>query len=191
MSPSPKAPGNRTNDGDLAGSYWNDIILPGITNDPNGKAQKIAWVLTWINASWSFPYVPHSGSSAMAKQSFIDFKNSPNTIFADELPDMYDPEIEIPAPAPVTSLEDSDGTHENVQIFPSPSQNTVTVKLSGFDILPILNIYNMNGQLISEKQAEGVETTFSTKEWEAGVYMLRINNSGKSLYEKFVVKSKD
>lgn len=185
--------GNRTNDGNLSSAYWKDTILPAIANDPSGKAQKIAWVLTWINASWSFPYVPHSGSSAMAKQSFVDFKNSANTIFADELPNMYDPAMEIPAPAPVTSLRDDDGEDEKVQIFPSPSQNTVTVKLSGFDILPVLNIYNMNGQLIRKKQAESKETTFSTKEWEAGVYMLRINSlsSGKSIYEKFVVKSKD
>jgi hypothetical protein len=35
--------------------------------DPNGKAIKIAWVLTWINSSWSFPYVPHTGSSQAAK----------------------------------------------------------------------------------------------------------------------------
>jgi mannan endo-1,4-beta-mannosidase len=68
--------GNRVTT-DNASTYWKDVVLPGITDDPSGKAKRIAWALTWINSSWSNPYVAHSGTGTAAKQSFIDFKNSP------------------------------------------------------------------------------------------------------------------
>lgn len=80
--------GNRVKT-DEASLYWKNTVLPAIVNDPTGKSRKIAWLLTWINASWSFPYIPHSNSTPEAIQSFKEFKNSPNVIFGDRIPNMY------------------------------------------------------------------------------------------------------
>src|SRR5690606_24890344 len=75
--------GYRNGTGDQAATYWHDTVLPAVVNDPAGKAHKIAWILTWINANWSEPYVPHPASSQAAKQSFMDFKASPYAMFSD------------------------------------------------------------------------------------------------------------
>lgn len=69
--------------------YWSNVVLPGILNDPTGKSKKIAWVLTWINASWSVPYVAHSTSSSAVKSSFNNFKKSPNAVFGSEVKGIY------------------------------------------------------------------------------------------------------
>src|SRR5690606_159671 len=77
--------------GDQAASYWMNTVLPAITDDRSGEIIRIAWVLTWINASWSHPYVPHASSSPAARQSFTAFKDSPYTIFSDNMQNMYEP----------------------------------------------------------------------------------------------------
>lgn len=68
-----------TNDPD----WWTTHILNPIAADEN--AGKIAWVLTWINASWSGPYLPHSGSPQAAKDDFKTFYESPSTLFQQEV----------------------------------------------------------------------------------------------------------
>jgi len=137
--------GDRNSDA-TAGLYWKDIILPGIMDDPSGKSKKIAWVLTWINASWSEPYVPHSGSSATVKQSFIDFKNSPNVLFGDEIDDLYTyvapvlvQSIVVKGEGDATSIDDESGTLQMIaDILPTDASNkSVTWSVSDGEIATI------------------------------------------------------
>ncbi len=76
-----------TNDPD----WWTTRILDPIAADEN--AGKIAWVLTWINASWSGPYIPRSTSPQAAKDDFKAFYDSDLTLFQNEVAALkvYDP----------------------------------------------------------------------------------------------------
>ncbi|MBC2605126.1 glycoside hydrolase family 26 protein [Pelagicoccus albus] len=59
--------------------WWTTHILDPIAEDP--EAGKIAWVLTWINAQWSGPYIPNSDSPQAAKDDFIKFYEAEETLF--------------------------------------------------------------------------------------------------------------
>ncbi len=63
--------------------WWTTRILEPLKADPKGL--NIAWVLTWINTSWSGPYVPHTASPQAAKDDFIIFYNDPVTLFEEEV----------------------------------------------------------------------------------------------------------
>lgn len=63
--------------------WWTTHILDPIVADE--KAGKIAWVLTWINASWSGPYIPRFTSPQAAKDDFKAFYESPATLFQSEV----------------------------------------------------------------------------------------------------------
>ncbi|WP_234996072.1 glycoside hydrolase family 26 protein [Pseudobacteriovorax antillogorgiicola] len=68
--------------------FWTEHILKPIVSHP--KARGIAWVLTWINSTWSGPYVPHKGlTGTTAYQDFQEFFMHPATIFERDLPPMY------------------------------------------------------------------------------------------------------
>ena len=71
--------------------WWTTRILEPLKSDP--EAGKIAWALTWINASWSGPYVPHAASPQAAKDDFIKFYDDPATLFQEEVDalDVYSP----------------------------------------------------------------------------------------------------
>lgn len=63
--------------------WWTTRVLEPML--VNGEAMNVAWVLTWINAEWSGPYVPHGDSPQAAKADFIEFYQSPATLFQAEV----------------------------------------------------------------------------------------------------------
>jgi hypothetical protein len=177
--------GNRTSDGVNAASYWKNLILPGITEDPSGKAKKIAWVLTWINASWSYPYVPHASSSATAKQSFMDFKNSPYTLFGGDIQTLYEPLPDVTVGISNNErLEKSD-----FKCYPIPSKGSVTIKLSNFKRPSHLQIFDVSGKLLQEIETSKEEFTLNVKQMLAsGVYVIRASDNWKTITRKLIVQ---
>ncbi len=193
--------GNRTNGGtnpgDDAAKYWKDAVLPAILNDPTGKARKIAWVLTWINSSWSFPYVPHAGSSAAAKQSFIEFKESAYTIFSDNIPAVYDPEMEQPSvpdpepePEPITSLpQGAAGDEARIAVFPSPASHDLTIQLHGFGKAALVSIIDLRGQRVWTGSTSTGEINLNINGWlNPGIYILSVTDRHETVNRKLVVK---
>ena len=172
--------GNRTSNGDNAARYWNDTVLPAIVNDPGGKSIKIAWVLTWINANWSYPYVPHSGSSTVAKQSFNDFKNSPHVLFGDAIQNMY-------SPWGVVSV--SRETTADLQLFPIPADHLLSVKLIGFNKPVSISFYDITGRLVHQLIMDAEETVVRTNEiLLPGLYLVKANDYSKTISRKIVVR---
>jgi hypothetical protein len=171
-----------TTAGDNARSaYWKHTILPAIIDDPAQKAQKIAWVLTWINASWSFPYVPHSNSSQEAKQNFVDFKESPYVLFGDEAPDMY-------SPIPIVSVEEDAQAGVSVTIYPVPVNDKMTVSLLGFDPNSMASIYDLQGKLLQERRVDAETVIFDCNGiLGSGVYILKVADSRKVISKKLLV----
>ena len=175
--------GNRTTNGDNAARYWNDTILPALVNDPGGKSMKIAWVLTWINASWSFPYVPHTGSSNAAKQSFKDFKNSPYVLFGDAIQSMYLPWVILSVP------QVPEAEPEALQLFPIPADNLLTVKLNGFSQPCSIHFYDFTGRLVYQRELYTEETSLSIKEiMQPGLYRVRASDGSKAINKKIMVR---
>jgi hypothetical protein len=176
--------GDRNSDANSP-SYWKNVVLPGIVEDPSGKAQKIAWVLTWINASWSEPYVAHSGSSQSVKQSFIDFKNSPQALFGDEMPDMYSP---LPIPV-VVGVEDNVRGNIGVQFYPVPAKDELTIQMTGFESIFTIAIYDMQGRLIRQRRGSDKEVKLVAHEIpHPGMYILQISDSRKAINKKLLIE---
>jgi len=178
--------GYRSNSGTTMGdnaraAYWKNTILPAIMEDPAGRAQKIAWVLTWINASWSVPYIPHGSSGQEAKQNFIDFKNSLNVLFGGEAPNMY-------TLIPVVAVEGNVHETANIKLFPMPVNDQLSISLSGFERLSKACIYDTKGKLIHELKITDGEAVLNANEiLNAGVYILKASDSKKTLTKKLLV----
>ena len=171
--------GDRNSDA-TAGLYWKNVVLPGILNDPTGKSKKIAWVLTWINSSWSEPYVPHNGSSSTVKQSFTDFKNTLEVIFGDEseMPAMYT------APT-VVGVEDLNEV--SFSVYPNPTTNKLIVSFTSSDLYSI-RLYNTTGSLVlAEDDVRETLVIPLPDNFAPGVYWLKISVQGKSIGRKIIV----
>jgi mannan endo-1,4-beta-mannosidase len=68
--------------------FWTKAVLAPILADAD--ARHIAWIMTWINNTWSGPYVPYLGMpETAAVDDFVSFFEHPQTLFEDDLPPMY------------------------------------------------------------------------------------------------------
>jgi hypothetical protein len=82
----------------------------------------------------------------------------------------------------------TDGVDENmtqsVSIYPNPTKDMLTVKA---DNLSSVEIYNSIGQMVYSKTADANETVINTSDFEAGIYMVRINANGSEVTKKISV----
>lgn len=166
-----------------AGLYWKNVILPGILDDPTGKSKKIAWVLTWINSAWSKEYVPHPGSSSAVRQSFTDFKNSPNVLFGDEVFDLYTyiPDI------PVSVLEDL--PMRDLQLSPVPTDSKLSIILHDFRKPTYIQVFDSKGHLVIDMTTSNDELIVDVKDkLNAGIFLLRAAGRNKIVSKKFLVR---
>lgn len=173
---------NDTGTGETAAKYWNDTVLPAIVNDPTGRSQRIAWVLTWINSSWSHPYVPHAGSTSAAKQSFINFRNSQHVRFSDRMDSMYDPLVVLSVGEETTS---GSGKVKVVQ-----DRDSLVVACHDFSIPASLQIYDMSGRRMVAEKVHHPETTFSVGKlgMKPGVYVVKVSDGANTVVQKFAVR---
>ncbi|HYF69431.1 MAG TPA: glycosyl hydrolase [Ohtaekwangia sp.] len=174
--------GNRTADPEDAAGYWFDTVLPAIKDDPNDKARKIAWVLTWINSSWSYPYVAHSASPSAAKQSFVKFKESPYAMFGNEIQNMYTPWI-------ITDTEDGIVAEELIRVSPVPTADQLIIRLFNLKHKSDITIYDITGRIIHQLEMRSPEETFDAKSiLSPGIYVLRATISTRTVSKKFIVE---
>jgi len=172
--------GNRVS-GDNASLYWNNTILPALLDDPAGKASKIGWLLTWINASWSFPYVPYSSSGQVAKNSFISFMQSPNIIFGNEIPALYGKD---PITAVTTELE-----IYSIEIYPIPASTELTLEIHGFQLPVSVLAYDMLGREIRLKEETSDKIIYqSLTSFNPGMYAIMVTDGHRTIRKKFIVE---
>lgn len=164
--------------------YWKDVVLPGILNDPSGKSKKIAWVLTWINASWSEPYVAHTSSSSTVKQSFIDFKNSEHIMFGDEIQNLYEP---LPV---VVAVEDEwSELQEDIIIYPQPAYHNVTVDLGSFSKPVRITIFDVAGKIVYDKEVTESKLTLADDTFRhTGIYVIKATDVRRTINRKLILK---
>lgn len=173
---------NDTGNGETAAKYWNDTVLPAIVNDTSGKALHIAWVLTWINASWSHPYVPHAASTTAAKQSFSNFKNSKHVMFSDEIENIYQPLL-------ILSNEENLNA-DNVQVKLIPDRHQIVVEFKEFYSPTWVSIYDLSGKKLIEEKTDKQEIIFSTERLliKPGVYIIKVANANKTVVQKLLIR---
>lgn len=67
-------------------TFWTSTVLDAIVE--GGSDIRLGWVLAWFNAPWHSSqndlYIPNSNSSPAIKDDFINFYNSPFTMFLQE-----------------------------------------------------------------------------------------------------------
>ncbi len=172
--------GNRVS-GDNASLYWNDTILPTLLNDPDEKAWKISWLLTWINASWSFPYVPYSMSGQSAKNSFISFMQSPYIIFGNEIPSLYGND-------PIMAITTRKETH-GVELYPIPASTELNIKAYGFEGSVSIIFYDLPGREIFQIHAMNEDIIHqSITSLPTGIYTLMTSDGLKTTRKKFIIE---
>jgi mannan endo-1,4-beta-mannosidase len=173
---------NDTGNGDTAAKYWHDTVLPVIVNDPSEKSLKIAWVLTWINASWSHPYVPHASSTTVARQSFISFKNSDHVRFSDEMENVYEPLVVLSASG------EPDKASAQLKVF--EDRQNIAVTFSEFGSPTSVSIYDMAGRQIVEEKTNKSEAVFSIEKLQIkpGVYVVKVSDGTKIITQKVHVR---
>lgn len=170
---------NDNGNGDMAARYWNDTVLPAIINDPTGKSQKIAWALTWINSNWSHPYVPHAGSTSIAKESFINFKNSGRVLFSDKSEDMYSPMLVLSAT--------KDAKRDSVKVQIAGQQ--IIVEFEYFSAPVLVSIHDVSGRTIAKEKTNKRKTAFSIEKFKIkpGLYIIKVTDRAKTVTQKIYV----
>lgn len=164
--------------------YWKNVVLPGILDDPSGKSKKIAWVLTWINASWSEPYVAHASSTEAVKQSFIDFKNSDNVMFGDEIENLYEP-----LPVVVAVEEERSDLREDMVIYPQPARQEVNVELRNFSKPVRITIIDVTGKIMYDKEVMESELMLTDNIFRhTGIYIIKATDARRTINRKLIIK---
>ncbi|MBD0258989.1 MAG: T9SS type A sorting domain-containing protein, partial [Cytophagales bacterium] len=123
-------------------------------------------------------------SSATAKAAFVDFKNSWNVVFSNELPfALYG------TSAREGVLAGTAGQAAGLHLYPVPARGKVTIGLTGFDGGADLRIVSTVGKAVYEARLEGdrAEVDLSGK-LPAGVYVVTARDGTKAVTRRLVVR---
>lgn len=82
---------------------------------------------------------------------------------------------------------------ESLKVFPNPATEHISLSFLSDNLSPVnISISNMNGQeMYKQKFApeEGMNTTrIDVHDLEAGIYLLKLDNSGESTYRKLIIQ---
>ena len=91
----------------------------------------------------------------------------------------------------LTGIGSSIANAENIELFPNPAHNTVTMHLSGLSQLAY-SIYSVDGRMIMEKNSGSISNNYNTaidlQGVQAGIYFIKIESNLGTEYRKFVVQ---
>lgn len=164
------------------GNYWQDRVLDALVNDPQGRASKIAWVLTWINSPWANqPYVSIPSHPNWAKIKLNQFEDETSTLFASNVYDMYSYASGrwLSAKSDDLNLEEdaNDPWAIELKVFPNPAADVANFSFSGHFAEDVnITFYNGLGQLVMTQ-------TISFSSEKTKPIDLRSLNSGWYIYE--------
>jgi hypothetical protein len=138
-------------------------------------------VLTWINASWSEPYVPHSGSSQTVQQSFKSFKDSEAVLFGDEISNIYQP-MEVQMGVESKDRQKSD----DLLAYVSAGDKSITVQLKRFRKPVTVTLYDLTGRLLKQTVSSDAEAELNIT-LKQGIYILRASDNKVSVSKKIYI----
>jgi extracellular elastinolytic metalloproteinase len=99
-------------------------------------------------------------------------------------------DFSVPAPGPNCILKADYFLNDVVSVFPNPTSDRFTIKISNYTGALKIQLYDLNGRLILDKNS----TTFTSEEQlsvsglSSGVYLLKLNGENISSTKKIIVK---
>jgi hypothetical protein len=155
--------------------------------------------------------LPDSASNPTGSQGFIKFKIAPNsntplgTVIENKAAIYFDfnepiitntawitiDEIPLGPPLIISIVSGTENSSEvnDVKIFPNPTDNFVNVQVSNKSEFSTLNVYDLNGRLVKQKQLVDDLSIISLEDLPAGIYTMQILNDKKIKIFK-IVKNK-
>ncbi len=79
-----------------------------------------------------------------------------------------------------------DNLHETISVYPNPSSGFIQVESMLEQPLQRIQVYDLNGRLISDKQVQGNVTEFNISSEPTGVYMLNMIYADKVIIRRVV-----
>ena len=73
--------------------------------------------------------------------------------------------------------------NELVAVFPNPAQSSISVKLNNSEMIPVLRLMSLSGQIIQET----ISNEMDIKDITNGIYLLKVFSEGKSSTHKIIV----
>lgn len=152
-------------------NWFTQTLLKGILT--NEKTKKVAYACVWRNASVSHHYAPYPGHPAV--NDFLSFYNHDFTVFINDVPELYE---NMQSSTTGFKRKNTAG----IKIFPNPTSGLV--KISEIDYSSEVEIYNLNGQLILQKQNE---STIDLSSFNDGLYLFRMKFKGEEINQKILL----
>lgn len=84
-------------------------------------------------------------------------------------------------PDTITSTFNLQNTTNNIQLYPNPTKEEVTITTLQTAIGTTLKVYNVYGHVVFEKQIKTTNIRLQTTTWLSGVYFISINNQTQKL----------
>lgn len=84
-------------------------------------------------------------------------------------------------PDTITSTFNLQNTTNNIQLYPNPTKEEVTITTLQTAIGATLKVYNVYGHVVFEKQITTTNIRLQTTTWLSGVYFISINNQTQKL----------
>jgi mannan endo-1,4-beta-mannosidase len=184
--------GNRDQSPDDNPSWW--LELNKSLQTSGKRANKIAWMLTWVNRPWNkppYPYNAHSTSSAAAKTKLTEFKNLKTilTLADSKSRNMYD----VSYKNDDLSLGNEDFEKDvEISIFPNPAKEGIfNINLLEIqDTAVTITFIDMLGRtVLTEKDIKNKFIhTISVENLTKGIYILNIKSGNVSESHKVIVE---
>ncbi len=147
----------------------------------NGAIHKIAYFVTWRNASPVHHFVPYPSHPAVP--DFQSFYDDPMTMFLNDLPNVYEAPLQTGIEKPINS-----NVKSNVDIF--LDQNTHKLNLKSESTIKGIAVYNMAGQILMKSVSVNSKTSeLNLDSSFKGIYLLSIQLvNGESTNRKIVIR---
>jgi hypothetical protein len=88
-------------------------------------------------------------------------------------------------PDMITSV---DPLRKQVSVFPNPSNNSITVQITGYEGSYRISLYDLNGKLVMDRMGAAANTQLNISRIPAGVYMMKVMQGGKEISSGKVLK---
>lgn len=87
------------------------------------------------------------------------------------------------------TVEDHNFVASNFSIYPNPAQNGINISVKGSELPENMQIYNMLGQVILDKQIDAqVDLGVDISTLSSGIYFVKLQNAKNSVVLRFVKK---
>jgi hypothetical protein len=77
---------------------------------------------------------------------------------------------------------------QKVDVFPNPANHVVNLNLTGFTGKSVVNIFDVNGRVVWQREVSAVNSQFDISALPAGIYMMRVRNAGKEVHMTKIIK---